>query len=595
MNVKFKLNNYNKGRVKIKKQMLLLFTLVFIMSSVLVSSFGLTDNNVKAAGLKYYVDGTNGNDSNDGAAVTTAWKTLSKTNIEKLVAGDTLYVLNGIYKNQDITAQKAGNAKDGYITFMNYPGHKPILDGSTNPVLSSSYSYIIFDGLTVQNSKHVGFSFWEVDHIIVRNCTFKNINKGLNNNGCYMGGVSYSIIQNSTFDTCSDNRITQDKDWIHVENSIGAKNLPSHHNLFENLSITKGPHSSIMINRGYKNIIRNCDFYNDWQKNVEIVSQDDPTDARNIVENNKIHKARLSVMPEFPTKGGIGIHIATDFNIIRKNLIYDNAFYGIVLDAYGGGFVAPSSTGNKIYNNTFSGNGFIKVQPGTDFPANSGMTITPWGYIYPIGNNVIKNNIFYNNGNIKGGGTNVELYIDPVPNDSDNTNSFIGNDIFNKNQTKTIYTAGQTVKQTVLWAQKKYPTFNKNITTNPKLANAGAFNFILQTDSPSINTGVALTTATNSGKNTTTLTVSDAGYFSDGFGVPTDELGHVVAGDQIKIGTAAAVTIKSIDYKKNKITLEAARTWSKGASVNLVYTGNAPDKGAIEAGTEKISMPGLTK
>ena len=78
---------------------------------------------------------------------------------------------------------------------------------------------------------------------------------------------------------------------------------------------------------------------------------------------------------------------------------------------------------------------------------------------------------------------------------------------------------------------------------------------------------------TGSGK---TLTVSDAKYFTDGFGI--------IPGDRIQLeNTSTTATIETINYDNNTITLTQAISWEKGQKVSLPYRGTRPDIGAYES------------
>jgi hypothetical protein len=124
----------------------------------------------------------------------------------------------------------------------------------------------------------------------------------------------------------------------------------------------------------------------------------------------------------------------------------------------------------------------------------------------------------------------------------------------------------------------------------------------LQASSGAIDGGTFLTTATNSGNGSTTLTVADALYFQDGtwgsdLSRPSAGLGGTMQADWIAIGTVTnAVQISSVAYgtysaPAGTITLASPMTWSQGASVWLykksdgsrVLNGSAPDYGASES------------
>jgi hypothetical protein len=75
----------------------------------------------------------------------------------------------------------------------------------------------------------------------------------------------------------------------------------------------------------------------------------------------------------------------------------------------------------------------------------------------------------------------------------------------------------------------------------------------------------------------TTLQLTDATYFLDGWGVPG------VQGDLIQLlGTWQRARITAIDYATNTITVDRALTWAQGQGVALAYQGSAPDLGAFE-------------
>ena len=104
----------------------------------------------------------------------------------------------------------------------------------------------------------------------------------------------------------------------------------------------------------------------------------------------------------------------------------------------------------------------------------------------------------------------------------------------------------------------------------------------LQAGSPAIGAGGSLTNAVGSGSSTTSLTVADAGFFSDGYGIPN------VQPDWIRIGASTTVQISSVNYSTNVITLASAASWNnndpiylyKDSNGRVVLFGNAPDIGA---------------
>lgn len=109
----------------------------------------------------------------------------------------------------------------------------------------------------------------------------------------------------------------------------------------------------------------------------------------------------------------------------------------------------------------------------------------------------------------------------------------------------------------------------------------------IQAGSPAIGAGGPLTTATNSGANVISLSVVNAGFFSDGYGLTG------VQGDWIRIGSSTTVQILSVNYSTNVLTLANPVSWSSGSAVYLykksdgvvVLTGANPDAGAFPSGS----------
>jgi hypothetical protein len=90
-----------------------------------------------------------------------------------------------------------------------------------------------------------------------------------------------------------------------------------------------------------------------------------------------------------------------------------------------------------------------------------------------------------------------------------------------------------------------------------------------------------LTTIISASGSGTVLTVADAGYFLDGWGIPG------VVGDQIQIlGTSQKARITNVNYDMNTITVDTTMTWTQGQGIVLAYVGSAPDAGAFEYGSQ---------
>jgi hypothetical protein len=113
----------------------------------------------------FYVSNDLGSDTNDGSE-SMPFKTINKA-ISEVEAGGTVYVMNGIYRNQNygsvdvsnytnmsnphvVTIDKSGT-EAGYIALKNYPNHTPIIefDGKGGIQIANDMNYIIVEGFEV--------------------------------------------------------------------------------------------------------------------------------------------------------------------------------------------------------------------------------------------------------------------------------------------------------------------------------------------------------------------------------------------------------------------------------------------------------------
>jgi hypothetical protein len=139
---------------------------------------------------------------------------------------------------------------------------------------------------------------------------------------------------------------------------------------------------------------------------------------------------------------------------------------------------------------------------------------------------------------------------------------------------------------------------------DPRFVNPSA-DLHLQPRSPAIGAGGPLTTAVGSGLSSSSLTVANAGFFSDGYGLTG------VQADWIRIGPSTTVQIASINYSTNVLTLAGPASWENGAPIYLyknsegvvVLNGADPDIGAFpfvsssgsEAPQPPANLNGLAK
>lgn len=105
----------------------------------------------------YYVS-VSGTDTNPGT-LTQPWRTIQKA-ANSLTPGDQALVRSGTY-NERVTVNASGSATGGPVTFQNYPGETPIVDGTglavpaadTGLFLIADKSYVVINGFEIRNYK----------------------------------------------------------------------------------------------------------------------------------------------------------------------------------------------------------------------------------------------------------------------------------------------------------------------------------------------------------------------------------------------------------------------------------------------------------
>ncbi len=110
-----------------------------------------------------------------------------------------------------------------------------------------------------------------------------------------------------------------------------------------------------------------------------------------------------------------------------------------------------------------------------------------------------------------------------------------------------------------------------SLTQAPLFSNPATYDFRVQANSPIISQGVILAATTSAGSGRT-VAVTDASYFSDGFGIGR--------GDHIMIGGVHVIII-TVDYNRNTITVDRDITWNSGDPVSFPFTGPTPNIGAV--------------
>jgi hypothetical protein len=367
--------------------------------------------------VTYFVS-TTGNDANAGT-LSAPWRTIQHA-ANSVHPGDTVQVQGGIY-NEVVNIPTSGNATQGYITFTNYPGQSPIVDGTGLSVgstgqnglfsLEGTHSYIIIQGFEIRNFQSsargkvpVGIDFeGSGSYIEILNNHIHNIVQTLAScNAANALGVAIygtqapASINNITLSGneidhnttgCSENvsfdgnvqYFVQSNNLVHDGDNIGLDNIGYEgvspdvnydqardgwvfQNTIYNITSTTNPvyHGSLGADGYY------CDGC-----------------ARVIIERNLIHDADIPIEMASEHSG----HISS-YDIARNNLIYHALFVGISIGGY------SKSVGGSdhctIVNNTLWADGThtgavgevqIQYHATNSIIENNIMYTTPTGYL----------------------------------------------------------------------------------------------------------------------------------------------------------------------------------------------------------------------
>lgn len=433
----------------------------------------------------------------------------------------------------------------------------------------------------------------------VSNCTFTGMPTGLTvddwsdyaYNASYIyRGAQYNWIHDNKFSKWGWNQTAgHDNGGVFMVGvETGLDNTS--YNLIENNEMFAGAHHTAEVGGTY-NVWRNNYIHNEpwWPYETPVystrvmITTGAAGDGRyNLVENNRIGYGGPKNKTEI---GGAGICFqGGQYGIWRYNTIaqiYTDALY---FTSYVG---QDTNLYNHIYNNTFWHGGYGMYQTSTGIePSNS------WNdrYAHPavfmidgdtVANNVLKNNIFYQNRDPLGTQYSIIYH-------------------YYDNGWKTTVPQNQILANNWLDNSGDPKFIDISAIADPSIDPSTQWDFRLQSASGALNAGAHLTQANGASEGaSTTLIVDDASYFFYDIGDiasawPSSNVGN----DYICVGTVNNCSqISTINYSTNTITLSSALTWEDDAPVYLykksdgtrVLYGTAPDMGAHERATVKFT------
>lgn len=507
---------------------------------VVSSTKHLYVTNGSSSGGVYYVS-TSGNANNPGT-LASPW-TLAKAN-STLTAGQTAYLRGGSYVT-GISPAHSGTAGNP-VVFQNYAGETPTIAGNLTGITLDTKSWVTVSGILCTNVTMFA-SLSSTTNCTLTNCTFAYQNGTANWSGI---AINYSAQSNLVVNcighhwgSATVNPPTGDLIYIGGETATDY----SYYNRFENCQFYASGHSLFEVSAGY-NIFRGNYLHNEaWSGGYghrcmildgQVAG---PAVGHNLIESNRIAYAAASIDDGTHT----GIDLRASYNIIRRNLFYNNSSCGISLA--GGSGVTEVGCWNHVYNNVFYTNNLLSDANSIDGAIGFQVYGSPF---------VVKTNSFYNN-------------------------------IFYRNLAAFAYAGGVNASDQIFsnnLAQTANPIF-KDVTSAYTPTKLNLPDLSILSNSPCVDAGCFLTRTTSSG-NGTSLPVADAAFFFSGYGM--------IPGDTIQLqGGTATATITGISGKT--LTLNSSLTWTDGQGVSLPYSGAAPDMGAYEygsgAGQETYPLP----
>jgi len=436
---------------------------------------------------------TTGNDNNPGT-MDAPWKTIQKA-ANSAQPGDVVCVRGGTY-NERVTINVSGTA-GAYITFQSYPGETAILDGT---------------GLTVPAGDNGMVYIKDRAYVIVKGFEVRNYKTSTKNRvpiGIRITGTAHHVeIRNNVIHHIEHNGTTKNGTDAHGIAIHGTSGSSAIHDIVIDgntlYSLKLGSSEALVINGNVdgwqvtNNIIRDVNNIgidaigfegtapaNDQARNGLIAYNDvyNITSAGNVaygnersaacvyvdggrditIEYNKAHNCNIGVEIASEHRGK-----ATSNVTIRNNFIYDNTDAGISMGGYD---TQRGSTENcVIVNNTLYNNARLSNAWGAELYVQ-----------YDTRNNIIKDNIFY-----AGSGKPYILSWSAVMtgNVMDYNLFFNGASWQWKNVTYTSFSAYQS------GSGNDAHSLNG---VNPLLVNPGNGDLHLQSSSPAIDVGQALT------------------------------------------------------------------------------------------------------
>jgi hypothetical protein len=578
---------------------------------------------VLSPGKTYYVRQT-GNDQNAGTR-TAPWQTIGKAN-RTLGAGDTVIVGEGTYHEQIIPENEGGVGKP--IVYFAAPGEAVVVDGVRGDLVVVRFgSNFTLEGFTIKNQSFLDFpgrvEYWvqlygsniilrrcrivadgdAVDNMYVKKAASRGVvveGRGVTIEHCYVRGQKMGIVLAGN--TPRFNVLRYDTLHAHGASNLDIGSAPDNSSEIQGTLVeycvmdTSFEEDNIQFEPNYSDrsrpynrgtIVRNNRFGNAAENCIDLKGTE-----LVVIDGNLLYSSRGDndgPLDGPDDLGGSAIELGTgDITrevIVRRNIIWDNHTGATFYEGF------------HVYNNNFLNNRRSYRGPNTTSSEDPSFSaLLAWNI--PVSRRAFVNNIVVDQPN------SGVFYWKMDYGDNVQLNSNLYGEVagpvkfYHRMNDQMVMTAGLRSWQQNLASYSGYAYMigkdSKSIEGDPKFVNVPRFpvgfdpgmDFRLAEGSLAIDAGQPVAEATNDGVNSIALSVDDPYFFCDGFGI--------TGGDSIRIGSAPAVPIQSINYATGSITLAEPRTWGKGSGVHLRFSGAAPDIGAVEREQTSVDTTGKT-
>ena len=545
---------------------------------------------------KFYHVATNGDDADPGSD-TQPFRTIGKAaNVAR--PGDTILIHGGVYY-EDVKPHYSGRPGK-FITYTNYGDGEVIIDAENGQragcIEIDNKSYLQFTGLTVRGANL--YPDWPRAGIAVtdgsNNIILDNIKAYDNYFGIMAYGkdtpVSFITVKNSiTFDPVTNTGNVHYGVFFYMKvydsniiNNHAAYALPEIQSYGIEVSTdypgtqADGPRRIVISGNEVDHnesqgihtwnaagvLISGNHIHDNGATGIQIEDgSENVVIENNLSENNAQfyeyetgawvdHSKNVLVRNNILRSNKIGLNITdSDRVIIHDNTIYLNDRGAENLLNAAGLIVKNNATNISITQNTFYQNSAGEAQLGGINFRSNGPACDRINFI----NNIVVES---------------KSSWDMVQTACTNFSSDY-NDFFNI-RAVSIKWNESTYDWSAYLAASQQDTHS--LSQDPLFVDPAGLDFHLQPSSPLVGKGVILTSTTDSG-NGNVIPVTDASYFSDGFGIGE--------GDEIVIA-ANRVRIIAIDYANHEITIDRTIQWKKGDGVSFPFSGAAPDMGASD-------------